>query len=84
MIFSIVCTIRGIPGVAYLANKASRYITLVWLTHSFYIFQFGQGIVYYFHNPIAIFGVELVLAFGTAFVIYWFFYWLRRFWRAVI
>lgn len=83
MIFSMVCTVRNISGVAFLANKASRYITLVWLTHSFYIFQFGQGIVYHFRNPFVIFGVELILAFGTAFVIYWFFYQLRRLWRAV-
>lgn len=83
MIFSMVCTVRNISGVAFLANKASRYITLVWLTHSFYIFQFGQGIVYHFRNPLVIFGVELILAFGTAFVIYWFFCQLRRLWGAV-
>lgn len=80
IIFSIVCLFRELPPVVWLANKASRYITLVWLTHSFYIYQFGQGIVYASHNPVLIFCTELVLAFGTAVVIYRIFYGLRR-WR---
>lgn len=80
MIFAIVCCVRKIPCVAWIANKASRYITLVWLTHSFYIFQFGQGIVYSSRNPIVIVCVEIVLAFGTAVAMYWTFYWLRKLW----
>lgn len=80
MIFGMVCTLRDIPPVVWIAKKASRYITLVWLTHSFYIFQFGQGIVYYSHNPIIIFFVELILAFGTAIAMYWLFQWLGRAW----
>lgn len=81
LIFGMVATLRGIPGVAWISGKASRYITLVWLTHSFYIFQFGQGIVYYSHNPILIFIVELLLAFGTAVAMYWLFYWLQKMWK---
>lgn len=84
MIFGLVCTLRDIPGVVWVSGKASRYITLVWLTHSFYIFQFGQGIVYASHNPIVICIVEILLAFGTAFGIYWLFYWLRRIWNMLM
>lgn len=84
VIFSMVCLLRGIRAVVWVSGKVSRYITLVWLTHSFYIFQFGQDIVYYFQNPIAITMVEIVLAFGTAAGVYWLFYWLKKIWKKLI
>lgn len=71
LIFACVICLKKIPGVTWISGKAARYITLVWLTHSFYVFQFGQKFIYSFGNPILIFAVLIVVSFATAIAIYW-------------
>jgi hypothetical protein len=69
MIFSVVMLLKKIPGIVPLAQKLGRYITLVWLIHTFYIFQFGQRVIYAAKNPILIFFVAAVLSFASAAVV---------------
>lgn len=78
MIYAVVGLVKKIPGVAWTARKLGRYITLVWLIHTFYIFQFGQGFIYSFGNPFLIFLVLAVVSFGSAAAVYWLFAGLGR------
>jgi len=73
MIYACVMLIKKIPGVIWVSKKAGRYITFVWLIHSFYVFQFGQKFIYSFGNPILIFIVLTVVSFASAAAVYWLF-----------
>ena len=73
MIYACVMLIKKIPGVIWVSKKAGRYITFVWLIHSFYVFQFGQKFIYSFGNPILIFIVLAVVSFASAAAVYWLF-----------
>ena len=73
MIYACVMCAKKIPGVTWISGKVAKYITLVWLTHSFYVFQFGQKFIYSFKNPILIFVVLIGVSFATAIAIYWLF-----------
>lgn len=73
IIYAVVNLLKPIPGVIWMSRKLGRYITLVWLIHSFYIFQFGQKFVYSFRNPVLIFIVLAVLSFCSAAAVYWLF-----------
>lgn len=78
MIYACVKLMKDIPGVKWLARKAGRYITLVWLIHTFYIFQFGQRFIYGFRYPVVIFLVLTVVSFASAIAVYWLFEGLKR------
>lgn len=73
IIYSLVGCCKSIPGIEWLAGRLAKYITLVWLIHSFYIFQFGQKFIYSFGNPILIFFVLAIVSFISAAVVYWFY-----------
>ena len=66
-------TLEGTELALRISGKVAKYITLVWLTHSFYVFQFGQKFIYSFKNPILIFMVLIGVSFATAIEIYWLF-----------
>lgn len=78
MIYACVMCAKKIPGVTWISGKVAKYITLVWLTHSFYVFQFGQKFIYSFKNPILIFMVLIGVSFATAIAIYWLFVGLSK------
>lgn len=73
MIYACVMLVKKIPGVIWVSQKAGRYITFVWLIHSFYVFQFGQKFIYSFGNPILIFIVLAIVSFASAAAVYWLF-----------
>lgn len=83
VVFATVIIVRKIPLALRVAEKTARYNTLIWLIHSFYIYQFGQKFVYSFKYPILIFVVEAVISFASAVAVYWLFAGIKKCYKKI-
>ena len=69
---AIVTILRVIPGIPWLAHKISRYVTYIWLIHTFYCYMFAGEFIYSFRFAPIIWLVLAVLSYLSAVAVHWF------------
>lgn len=69
---AVVTILQVIPGIPWLAQKISRYVTYIWLIHSFYCYMFAGEFIYSFRYALVIWLVLAVISYVSAVAVHWF------------